>query len=222
MSVEIGTENALFFKTTDIKFKFKADNLTGFSDLFRFNLCLLNSSMEESNFQDSISENKNLVDVNEIEEIQSRFTELGMQSLRYQDNFEWNPPPLVDDEQIEPEKQINLQEKSNFSLHQDEQKYFTQKPNNCLTLLWTKTQFDVVDSSLPDDFELEMEFETKRDDFGLKPKQWIEEWTKMDKLRLTVVSLLNSKQKDQLIGKQMLFGDPELTDVHCLTARDSL
>ena len=87
-------------------------------------------------------------------------------------------------------------------------------------ICWKKDELDNPSEELPKDFEFQLEFEAEAEKCQNEWKdKWDLDWAKNDSLRLQVLELLKHNNKDFLLGKTMLFGDPTLMDIQNLTLR---
>lgn len=192
--MEVETENAAFWNTMDIKLKFKGDNLTGFSNMFRLNVCLLTLHVHSDPFF-----KKRDMMISDI-----KFKAPGdAQSTG-------DPNKMIEVNSLKDKRFTNLNEFTNLK-NQFE-------PENQI-LKWGLEELDQPVNSLPRDFELEFEFEVETTQAKVC-KLWETEFRKIEKLRQDVVILMSKDNKDGSLGKVMLFGDVELMDIKGLNDRE--
>lgn len=192
--VEIETENTNLWNTMDILLRFKGDNLTGFSNMFRLNVSLLTLHLlSNPNFKkrDPL-----------ISDIRSTISRDRKKIFSRTKNIEINS--------ISDKRFTNLNEIMNM----------TRKPSRTsYKLKWGLEELDSPVSALPSDFELEFEFEAENSISKLS-EIWKMEFGKIEKLRQDVLDLLSQEKKDLHLGKVMLFGDPGLMDIREFRERE--
>jgi hypothetical protein len=192
--VEIETENATFWNTMDILLKFKGDNLTGFSNMFRLNVCLLTLHINSDPFfkkRDAL-----------ISDIKFKKSLDKKKIISQKKKIEINS--------IADKRFTNLNELVNSIETPKKQNFF---------LKWGLEELDHPISALPNDFELEFEFEAENN-ISKIGEIWHMEFQKIEKLRQEVKSLLSKDKKDAYLGKTMLFGDVKLMDIHGFVERE--
>jgi hypothetical protein len=192
--VEIETENATFWNTMDILLKFKGDNLTGFSNMFRLNICLLTLHINSDPF--------------------FKKRDLNISDFKFKKSLDKkmiiSQKKKIEINSIRDKRFTNLNEIIESNQEDREQTYF---------LKWGLEELDHPISSLPNDFELEFEFEaeSKVSKIG---EIWKMEFQKIEKLRKDVLALLSKDGKDAYLGKTMLFGDVKLMDINGFVERE--
>lgn len=176
MEVNINTENSDLLITSDILISLEADNLTGFTKLFRRNICLMNYSPYIVDYK--------IPDLTNNSQKEKMTNE---DDFEFRDTFDWS--------------KYENNTRSEF-------------------IKFDKQILDKTDQSLPDDFEIILEMEQHLNTVELQKQKWSEQCIKIEKLRQTVLQFLCKERKDNMMGKLMLFGDPTLTDVNCLSSRN--
>lgn len=192
--VEIETENTAYWNTMDILLKFKGDSLTGFSQMFRLNICLATLGvLEDPEFKKRDPK---------IEDIKQRKSADNTKFFSKKKKIELNS--------IHDKRFTNLSEIVDINKTQNENNFF---------LKWGFEELDKPESAIPQDFELEFEFEAEQKTSKIS-EIWKENFFKIEKLRKEVLALLSKDKKDARIGKIMLFGDEKLMDIHGLVERE--
>lgn len=178
----------------DVLLKFKGDNLTGFSQMFRLNICLITLHiLSDPNFKKRDPE----------------IADIKLKKIKNKNKFV-SQKKQIHINSIRDKRFTNLEEIVDIPQKKNNDNYF---------LRWGLEELDKPISSLPQDFELEFEFEPEKNLSKLS-EIWKNEFMKIEKLRKDVLKLLGEDKNNGTIGKIMLFGDEKYMDIHGLVERE--